>query len=259
MHINRERRDRYLTAMITNDFSCFQEEQLFELESHLNDCDDCALALHDEYEFYLKLEKWSIRVDNVLLLKNRILAGLESELTTITDDYRKLRLKNWIATFFGHSQGLLKIALQAKKMGRRLYNQINFEPLEKAFTSANRLSFAYDTLLEPVRGSSDEKTLSNLTKVLSTNSPETISVYLSPETQSLMIEIENKGQQWLPYVLIIPTDGTQNLRVQNSNYRACDHHFVYEFTDLPPGEYLLLFEPAKELDADTVAKSGESL
>jgi hypothetical protein len=122
-----------------------------------------------------------------------------------------------------------------------LLNQITLADMGITPTFAGTVR--YEMIPETARGSPQSKLLPNLTKVVIQDTTEMKTISLQETTGELTIEIEDYGQEEPGYGLLVPVDGRIEANVQTEGYSRTGGYFRYVFRSLPPGEYLLLFEP----------------
>ena len=241
MHINRDKTERYIRGLVLHDFSELPTTELNEIEMHLDACDTCADVFHEEYRALQTLLRWNIRFDNALVIRDRIRRGIEAALVVCPDARRKQRLQRWLSALPAIPKALLKVCLLVPKTGRRLISQITLADADAAPAFAG--AFRYEMIPETARGSPQSKLLPNLTKVMIQDSTELKTISLQEATGELTVEIEDYGQEEPEYCLLVPIEGQSKASVQTEGYSRTGGRFRYTFKGLPPGEYLLLFEP----------------
>jgi len=212
-----------------------------KIEEHLANCDECAEKAHKMYEDLKKLSDWTVFEDNQTLLNSKVFHALDEMEKNTTDAKIKERVTRWLKDFKGLAGGSLRLLMDIYSNGKRKTTRLIAEGVEKLNTS-HSINFEYGVEFAPSRAGKKEKIVKfNVLESSNTQTPMIVNV--DKKKRGLRILYRADQSKDLPMALLLPSKAIGSAQLKDPVYNEKKKYWEIFFSDIPEGEYLLMFEP----------------
>lgn len=199
-----------------------------EVSEHLAICRQCTAFSRQEYQMKFLWENWTAKSHGKIYWQNRIKEVLEGCRETAPSFALKERLAAWLEEYKAKVGGIAEVILErTKELGKVITD------LPQALLAPQALEFIQ---VVAVRGEGEKPE-----EIKIVNKGE-LKVQVITDTAKRFVTVQiPQSERKPPLVILSPQKGKPLLaepqKVKGTNfYAAC-------FKDIPPGEYMLIFEP----------------
>lgn len=226
-HLNKETLKNYLSFRL-------KEEMLLEIEEHLAECKNCSFKVRQEKLLQFAWNTLTAKAHGQAYWQ----AQLESVLGKVAvspeyNNYRE-RVKDWISSWQNKAEAVLGLVLEATYEK----SQVITSGWESLIRPDSKLGFALSQM--PIRGV--EK--GPITVETSAKPNVKVTVDSGKSVVTVLLRKIEPGKT-PPLVILVPDSKDKKPLLIEPKQPVGSKQFIAQFSNVPSGKYLLVFEPMK--------------
>ena len=213
------------------------------MEEHLARCAACTAAAREVYSFHEVWTGWTAQAHGDAYLRGTLAAALGDVEARVTNPAWRERLQRWRVRWAGAAEAGLRVAMQVTEQATRVVA----EGLEGLTRPGSVWQFAPAYQAVPIRGAGPEAQSSAvLTTAITPGKPRARVAVRGGETSEIVVRVDDvEPGAAAPLVVLVATGpgGAAATRVTEVERQPATGYFIARFEDVPPGEYVVAFEP----------------
>jgi len=229
-HLTLENALAYIAGKVT-------EEESFQIETHLADCDECARRVYSyniiKENFDEIWDSWTAKEHAVALFQARFLEALEKAKVPPRLDQR---IKAWAKKVSQKTETVLDIILDFRDKTAKIFQ----EGLERFCQPGIGLTFLPAPVPSWITGEAREASIS-----VEAQGPPWVKVTVDPSVRKIAVQAEILKKRW-PLIILLPK--AKGKAIIGEFHQPVDTDYILsEFEDVPDGKYFLMLE-ARDID-----------
>jgi hypothetical protein len=216
------------------------EEERIEL--HVSACDQCAEAGRQIYALQQVWDGWTAQTHGQLHLRVVLARALATAEEQTPDPARRERLKRWREVWAGTAEAALRTILRAPAEASRAV-AAGLDALSRPGSS---WQFAPTPVFDGALGEGDDDSPIFATSRLSPDAPRALVELKAGEKSDIVVRIDNLPIGTTPPLVVliaVKPDHQVIVQVTEVKRQPGTHSFIGRFARVPPGEYIVAFEP----------------
>lgn len=217
------------------------EDRESSIEGHFAECQHCTTQARRFHSFNQVWDRWTAQAHGEASW--RAVLGKALHVTAKAHPHWRERLRHWRTHWAGKAEAAVRVVMEAP--GKT--SHVVTEGLEALVRAGGRWQFGRAPGLVPTRGGQlhGPATPSPATVALAPGKSKAWVAVSGEDEVSVRVEEWPAGQP-APLVLLIPTVGTGELQAQELKKTRGATYLIARFEDIPPGEYVVAFEPVED-------------
>jgi hypothetical protein len=208
------------------------------VEEHLAACDDCSTIVRSSLLVGDVWDAWTAMAHGEAAAGARLLQAVREAQTLVGDASWQARLMAWSEHWSGRAEAAVRVVMDAHAGASRVLT----EGLEALSRPGSAWQFAPLAVPAPTRGPRAGETERSPTVALAAGVHTQARVAVGGERREIVVRLDghlDPGRA--PLVLLIPDSGDPRLALPEQPAGA--PYWIARFADVPPGEYIVAFEP----------------
>jgi hypothetical protein len=215
------------------------EANELDVETHLAECDECsevaraALIVGDVWD------TWTARTHGQAYLASRLSQAIWQAQHTTANAGWQVRLGSWAEEWTGRVEAAVRVVMEAPGSASRVVT----EGLEALSRPGTGWQFAAVPVAMPTRGPRARGAAASPTIALASGTPQA-RVAVGGARREIVVRLDAlPGGRQPPLVLLVPVTEDGEPRVAMPEQQPGAPYLLARFDDVPPGEYVVAFEP----------------
>jgi anti-sigma factor RsiW len=213
------------------------------IEEHLAVCNACTQTARQVFSLHEVWNRWTARAHGEVYARDRLRAAIAQAEQQTTNPLWRERLRAWRLRWAGRAEAALRLATETSAEVSRAAA----ETLDALTRPGSVLVFAPVRQAGPVRGEATEQQRSAvLSTTLRPGHPRARVVVEAGQSGTVTVRVDEvRPGETAPLVLLSGMTATRTavLQVKEVEPQPGVAYAIARFDDLPPGEYVLAFEP----------------
>jgi hypothetical protein len=215
-----------------------------DVEKHLWSCDSCAELGQRIYALDHTWQGWTAAAHGKLHLRVTLMRALVKAEKETTNVAWRGRLQRWRKTWAGTAEAALRTVLQAPAQASRIIA----DGVEELARPGSNWAFSAEPSFAGTLGDDDDDrdTAVLATQPLTPDAPRALVELKAGEKSSIVVRIDNLPLGSNPPLVVlvaVKADREVVVQVAEVTSRPGTNSFVARFNQVPPGEYIVAFEP----------------
>lgn len=226
-HLNKETLKNYLSAHL-------KEEMLMEIEEHLAECAECSLKVRKAKLLQFAWENLTARAHGQAYWQEQLENALDKVATSVDYVNYRERIKVWIADWQNKAEAALGLVLETAAEQAQIITQ----GLESLVRPESKLGFAFAQ--SPIRGTEEGSI------IVEAIGPPFVNVTVDTKQSRVTVLLRKiEAGSKPPLVILVPDSKNKKPSLAEPKQPQGSKQFIAQFSKVPSGKYLLVFEPIK--------------
>lgn len=226
-HLTKETLKNYLALHL-------EEERVVEIEEHLAGCGDCSSRVRAEKVLQFAWDTLTARVHGQAYWQARLENCLEEAASSPDYIGYRERIREWVSCWQNKAEAVLGLVLESASQKTQIITQ----GWESLIRPESKLDFAFPA--RPIRGI--EK------RAITVETQGKPDVKVTADSEKDMVTVLLRKVEFgkkPPLVMLVPESKDKKPLVAEPQEPPGSKQFVAQFSHVPSGKYLLVFEPIK--------------
>lgn len=226
-HLSKEALRKYLSFRL-------EEEMLMEIEEHLAECAECSSKVRKAKLLQFAWENLTAKAHGQAYWQGQLESALDKVATSVDYANYRERIKEWIESCQNKAEAALGLVLETAAEQAQVITQ----GLEALVRPDSKLGFAFAKT--PIRGTKEGSIIVEAVGPPFVN----VSVDTKKRTVTVLLRKIEVGRK-PPLVILVPDSKNKKPLLVEPKQPAGSKQFIAQFSNIPSGRYLLVFEPMK--------------
>jgi hypothetical protein len=215
------------------------EAEELDVEAHLAECDECSEVARAALLVGNVWDNWTAQAHGQAFLASRLSHAIRQAQHTTANAGWQVRLDTWAEEWTGRVEAAVRVVMAAPGSASRVVT----EGLEALSRPGTGWQFAAVPVGMPTRGPRAQGKAPSPTVALASGTSQA-RVAVGGARREIVVRLDAlPGDRQPPLVLLVSVTEDDEPRLAIPEQQPGAPYFVARFDDVPPGEYVVAFEP----------------